>query len=57
MKDSYQSSADTGHNVTEQPLFDSVDSDPADDRQKGERCVLGSFGITSAMTQLKLMNL
>lgn len=51
LQDGYQSSADARHNVTEQPLFESVDSHPVDDRQKRERCILDSFGITSTRTQ------
>lgn len=51
LQDGYQSSADARHDVAEQPLFDLVDSQPADDRQKRESCILGSFGITSAMAQ------
>lgn len=47
LQDSHQSCADTRHNVTEQPLFESVDFHPADDRQQRESCVLGPFGVTS----------
>lgn len=51
LQDGYQSSADARDDVTEQPLFDPVDSEPADDRQEGESRVLGSFGVTSEGTQ------
>lgn len=47
LQDSHQSCADTRHNVTEQPLFDSVDSHPADDWQERQSCILGTFGITA----------
>lgn len=51
LQDGYQSGADAGHDVTEQPLFEAVDSEPADDRQEGESRVLGSFGVTSEGTR------
>lgn len=49
LQDGDESSADARHDVTEQPLFDAVDSQPADERQKRKGCILGSFGITSMM--------
>lgn len=51
LQDGYQSSADARHNVTEQPLFESVDSHPVDDREKRKRCILDPFGITSTRMQ------
>lgn len=39
----HHSSADAGHHITQQPLFNPVAPQPANDRQKREDGILGPF--------------
>lgn len=50
LQDRHQAGADARHDVTDQPLLDLVDPQPADDRQQGESGVLCSLGIAPAET-------
>lgn len=47
LHDGHQSSADPRHHITQQPLSKSVDPRPANDRQKREHDILGTFRITA----------
>lgn len=59
----HQSSADSRHHIPQEPLFNFVDSQPANDRQEGKRGSLGSLTIPalykrkhSSWTLIKLLH-
>lgn len=43
LHNSHQSGADPRHHITQQPLFNPVAPQPANNGQKREHCILGPF--------------
>lgn len=43
LHDGHQSGADPRHHITQQPLFNPVAPQPANNGQKSEHCILGSL--------------